>query len=717
MSFLNPLLLTGLLAVAVPIIIHLINLRRPQKVSFSTLAFFKKLQESTIKRLKIKKYLLLAIRLAAVICLALALARPFLPPVFSFTANNSETRQIGIMIDNSPSMAAVDENGPLIEQARQLATDIIGMAKDGDSFIIQTTNGEARSGTSVSRSRATDLVDEIEVVQKGNFLEQHLARMKQALKESVPAQGTIYIISDGQKTQLRSLLNEEEPDQVSGSNDPKRPVQLITLGKADQRNLAVSKLTQKSRLISKNNPVTIEVEVTNFSEAAVSNQFVSVTVDGDMAGQYRADLDPGQSTTFAFEIIPRKVGTVTGKVVLDGDDIAFDNTYYFSLKVPEKRSVLLVQDDGENSDSKNFISYIKPALTAANATNAQVEFKQISSSELDKSDWRQFNAVILDGIETIPEYLFSDLQNYVQEGNGILFFPSENGDVQNYNAFFELFNAGKIDNIRGNYASFEPVTRIQQLTAGHPILDDMFDLGNEDDISLDLPEIFYYYKYEPGMNSGGLTILETVTNDDLLIERSFGDGSLLLSMLGADPGWSNFPVNPLFAPLYFRTVLYATSSEDGGFLNYELGQPLEVVTQGMGQNITVVKDSATIKPDVEPTRRKRNAQLISYSVKEWAPGLASIKGDSSKIDIALNQCIMESDLATLSKSELENVTNKSLTITSVISTTDFSESQLDDELRQAGFGKEIWYWFIVAAIMLLLTETLISRTYKAENIT
>jgi len=715
MSFLNPLLLTGLLAVAIPVIIHIINLRRPQKVSFSTLAFFKKLQESTIKRIKIKKLLLLAVRLAAVICLALALARPFLPPVFSFTADSSEPRQIGIMIDNSPSMAAIDEKGPHIEQARQLAKDIVEMAKEGDSFFIQTTNGEARSGSAVSGSRATELIDEIKVVQKGNYLKQHLSQLKQAQRQSASAPGTIYIISDGQKSQLRPLINEKELNEADESDKANMRVQLIAVGKADQRNLAVSKLTQKSRLISKNNPVNIEVEVTNFSEAAVSNQFVSLTVEGEMAGQYRTDLEPGQSTTFAFEIIPRKTGTVTGKVVLDGDDITFDNNYYFSLKVPEKRSVLLVQDDSEDGGSENFISYIKPALTAANATNAQVQFDEISRSELDKSDWRTYNAVIVDGLEAIPEYLFNDLQNYVQEGNGIMFFPSEKGDIDNYNAFFELFNAGKIDNIRGSYASFESVTRIQQLTPGHPILDDMFELNDEEDISLKLPEIFYYYKYKPGMNSGGLTILETITNDDLLVERSFGEGTVLLSMLGADPGWSNFPVNPLFAPLYFRTVLYATSSEDGGFQNHELGKPVEVTTPGMGQNITIVKDSTTIKPDVKPTRRKRNTQLISYSAKEWEPGWATIKGDSGKIDIALNQSIMESDLATLTRSELENVANKSLTITSAINTADFSENQLDEELRQAGFGKEIWHWFILAATLLLIMETLISRMYRAEK--
>ena len=83
MNFLNPLFLLGLLAVAVPVIIHLINLQRPQKVAFSTLSFFNELRKSTIRRIRIKQYLLLALRTLAIFFLALALARPFLPPTIT----------------------------------------------------------------------------------------------------------------------------------------------------------------------------------------------------------------------------------------------------------------------------------------------------------------------------------------------------------------------------------------------------------------------------------------------------------------------------------------------------------------------------------------------------------------------------------------------------------------------------------------------------------
>ncbi|HBQ61566.1 MAG TPA: hypothetical protein DD671_18635, partial [Balneolaceae bacterium] len=105
MSFLNPLFLFALVAVGLPLLIHLLNLRRPQKVSFSTLAFFRELKNTTIKRIRIKRYLLLILRLLAIACLALVLARPFLPPALSGGGSAQAPALNAVLLDNSISMS------------------------------------------------------------------------------------------------------------------------------------------------------------------------------------------------------------------------------------------------------------------------------------------------------------------------------------------------------------------------------------------------------------------------------------------------------------------------------------------------------------------------------------------------------------------------------------------------------------------------------------
>ena len=111
MSFLNPFFLFALLTVAVPLLIYLLNIRKPKKVRFSTLAFFDSLKSTALKRIRIKRWLLLAIRCLAILALVLAASRPFLPPEYGWSSNN-QPKAIGILIDNSPTMNRVDRNGP-----------------------------------------------------------------------------------------------------------------------------------------------------------------------------------------------------------------------------------------------------------------------------------------------------------------------------------------------------------------------------------------------------------------------------------------------------------------------------------------------------------------------------------------------------------------------------------------------------------------------------
>lgn len=77
---------------------------------------------------------------------------------------------------------------------------------------------------------------------------------------------------------------------------------------------------------------------------------------------------------------------------------------------------------------------------------------------------------------------------------------------------------------------------------------------------------------------------------------------------------------------------------------------------------------------------------------------------------------MESDFSTLQNSELKEFLNKHLSANTVINAGAKDRDELNDELDTAGFGKEIWNWFVWIALILLITETFISKWYKAESI-
>ena len=132
MRLLEPYFLYAFLALAIPIIIHLFSLQRHKTVYFSNVAFLKQLRQKKGAISKLQKLLLLFTRLLLLSSIILAFGEPYL------SKENKAIKSkkiIGIYIDNSFSMSANNEIGPLIEQAKNKARTIVNAHKDKDSFI------------------------------------------------------------------------------------------------------------------------------------------------------------------------------------------------------------------------------------------------------------------------------------------------------------------------------------------------------------------------------------------------------------------------------------------------------------------------------------------------------------------------------------------------------------------------------------------------------
>src|SRR5947209_4818841 len=111
MTFLNPLVLFGLAAAAIPVILHLLNLRKLKTIEFSTLTFLKELQQTKIRRLKFRQLLLLLIRTLIVILIVLAFARPALRGRILGTIGSHAHSSVVFILDDSFSLTVSDEHG------------------------------------------------------------------------------------------------------------------------------------------------------------------------------------------------------------------------------------------------------------------------------------------------------------------------------------------------------------------------------------------------------------------------------------------------------------------------------------------------------------------------------------------------------------------------------------------------------------------------------
>ncbi len=153
MTFLNPFALFGLLAAAIPILLHLLNLRKLRTIEFSTLTFLKELEKTKIRRLKLRQLLLLILRTLLVLLIVLAFSRPTLKgSVAGNLGSHAKTTSVFI-IDDSYSMTVSDDQGELLKQAKQAAKGLIRLFKDGDENISSQVviHRRSRGGKRASR--------------------------------------------------------------------------------------------------------------------------------------------------------------------------------------------------------------------------------------------------------------------------------------------------------------------------------------------------------------------------------------------------------------------------------------------------------------------------------------------------------------------------------------------------------------------------------------
>ena len=160
MVFLNPLVLWASLAIAVPIIVHLFNFRKPRQVLFSNLAFVRSVNQTVVQRLKLKQWLLLAARILAILALVFCFANPVIPENEGVVLN--QDRSVVLVIDNSESMSTADPKGTLLQQARLLGEEILKAHPETDEFQVQTTAGLQYNTNFTTRELAIEALSEID---------------------------------------------------------------------------------------------------------------------------------------------------------------------------------------------------------------------------------------------------------------------------------------------------------------------------------------------------------------------------------------------------------------------------------------------------------------------------------------------------------------------------------------------------------------------------
>ena len=430
MTFLNPLVLFGLAAAAIPIVLHLLNLRKLKTVEFSTLRFLKELQRTSIRRLKIRQWLLLLLRTLLVVFLVLAFSRPAVRGSLAGLGSTEASTSMVIVLDDSPSMGIRNERGVVFDQAKILAERIVGLARPGDAVSVlrlSETDASANRDRFLAVETARKALEGMTVTQKAFPYRKIFASARRLAASSRHANREIYLFTDAQRSQFTS--DTVAIDTVFPGDEHLR-VFLVEIPSPRRENAAVTAVTLESRLLAPQMPIILKAVVRNAGERSINSAVGSLYLDGTRVAQQSFSAAAGGAATLQFTAVPATRGIVTGTVQIEDDVLDIDNRRMFVITIPTNIRVLLVGSSARDT------RYPFVALTLAGDSSLAKLFtvERITQDRLARTDIGQYDVVLLANPGAIAAPEGNRLATAVKNGTGLVLFPGRLTDAVSLNA-------------------------------------------------------------------------------------------------------------------------------------------------------------------------------------------------------------------------------------------------------------------------------------------
>ena len=683
MGFLNPFLLLGLAAAAIPIVVHLFNFRRPERVDFSTLRFVREIEATAMRRVRIRQWLLLALRTLAILFLVLAFARPTRTADAS-VFEESAAQSLVLVLDNSRSMTLRDAQGALVDQARALAAAVVDATGAGDERTVLPVARppEYRPVPFVTPGPALDAVAATVPLAGAEPLTAAAARAASLLDGAVHPRREIVVVSDLQAATFTDSTSAAVPEGVR--------VTLVPVGGRRQTNTAVTDVRVLSRIVEPGRPVQIEATVVRYG-GRPGTVGASLLIDGARVAETAVDVIPGVPSRVPFTVTPPARGWIGAEVRIEPDAAEWDDVRYLALRVPPPPRVLLVRGDGARAD------LVSLALGVA-AEGGGLALNEIAEGALAGADLDRYDAVVLVGPSASTA---SDrLAAFVDTGGGVLAFPGAQPEA--LNGLLQAVGGGRIDGTVGEGGG-SPLGTTTDLDLDHPLFAGVFDGGRPRPEAIDLRQIA---RYRPG-GADESTLIATQPGPPLLQEIRRGAGTVLLVGVAPDLNWSDLPQRGLFLPLLLRSAGYlaaGSSVADTGELDasgsvrvtgVDAGQPLRLVGPG-GAALT-------------PTQRTvPGAVVLDVGDLAARAGLYRVvqAGRTLRV-VAVNESARESDPTALSPADaarqLEAATGQPVRVVDGLAGL--------AENGETG-GTPLWTVFLALALTCLIAETLVSARWR-----
>lgn len=714
MTFLNPFVLFGLAAAAIPILIHLLNKRKLRTIDFSTLAFLKELQRSTMRRITVRQWLLLALRTLLIVMLVLAFARPALRGSFG-TAGSHAATSVVIILDNTASMALSNEQGTHLDQAKERARQIAALLEpQDDAAVIRLGDLPLPAPPVPVHDPLLTLrtIDETLLSRRHRTVDDALRTAAAVLSASKNANKEVYVLTDGQRSTLRRPVerNDAGPEPLFG---PDVRFFIAPSAVTPAENWGIRAVTMPDGLLLPGKPVSVRATIVNYGTRRAEDRIVTLSSGGTTLMQKGLSLDGGETGTAEFTITPERSGFISGDVTLEHDAFEADDSRSFAFHVPERLRIVLVTPD------EIAARYITAALTVPNTLSASgaTDVRRLSVPQLSAAGIDDAGLVILAGVPALSDGQRTLLRDHVAAGGAMVFFPGQDtaAVVLRYLESFGL-PAGAVVQ-----APADAPMRFGSADLAHPLFRGMFDGAQRKERVLESPDIRTAYALP--LRKEIRPVISLSNGIPFLWVRELSRGRILGFAVPARPGWSDLTSAGLFVPLLYQSSLYLSSlaSLEAMSASYTAGEPAEFPGSMLVGRGALSPELTLMDPE------RRPAPLRSYARSNGDGSITRILTAADLPSAGLYRIIAGRDtvgIAAAALSERESETALAAPSESVADIARLGATAgnvaviapgepMAESVRKSRYGTELWYGFAAAALLLGLAEMLVARERKS----
>lgn len=665
MSFIYPQFLLGLLALGIPIIIHLFNFRRARKVYFSSNQFLLNIKKATSTKLKLKQYLILISRLLFIFFLVITFAQPFIPA----KEKNIQSNQAIIYLDNSFSMSNyVNEDLTAFEAAISFIEQIIKVYPQNAQFLLLTNDFAPFSNTSKSENEIEELITEINLSGITRTTEEVFYRIKN--NNITNSSGDIFWLSDFQAS--------TSGDISMFADDTSHNVFLIPMTYNASSNVYIDSLYLTNPFLIQSEKNKLNVILRNDGGDYIEDLLIRLSLNDIQTANGSLNLDPFSNAEITFDLSSGLDKYNHGSLSFEDFPVTFDNDFNFALTLSDRISVIEIK----NKDTTTVIERVF-------GNQGIFDFRSYLSGNIDYNDLLKSDLIVLNELVELDVTISNILSEYLKENGDLLFIPASRFNISSFNSLL-----GPVESIPDSMWTDQ---LINNLDLNNPYFSDIFE-GNENQFNMP--------SAKPVINiiEANESIMKFKDGKDFLSFKQLNNRLYMLaSPLNVDH--TNYSNHAIFVPTMYRMAMLSKKEFDR--LYYTLDQSLISITADSINSESIIKLKKQDQEIIPGARVAGNSLILDIPKFELSPGHYNIEIENiQKGTIAFNPGKKESRLQQHSLENLKEITKENSYV-KLFNTKGFNN--FDKEIKEKYLGIPLWRIALILTLIFLFIEILLIR--------